>query len=215
MISKALIYKVQDYQESSKLIYVYTPYGKYSLVGKGVKNFKNPYYHLSDYLNLIEIDLNIDKSIQTLKKATLINDYANIKASYQDLKTISKILYLLDCIIIDESPQKGLFELIINLLDYNDKQMAYLTFLVKITYTLGYRLSFEKGDIVGFNIEKGKTVKKQENLSVDLKVNPTKYLSVLYYTKEEVSLSNQMKNVLFSFIKAYYLYHLDYNLEDM
>ncbi len=160
MITKALIYKVQDYRESSKLLFVLTPQGKYTLVGKGVKNYKNPYHHLADYLNLIELDLTADKSIQTLKGAKLIASFDEIKANYEDLKTISYLTKVIDDVIVNDDILTRFFDLIIKLLEFENKKIAYLTFLIKLTYALGLRMSFNKPNIVGFNIKTGQVVNK-------------------------------------------------------
>lgn len=213
MISQALIYKVQDYQESSKLLFVYTPYGKYTLVAKGVKNYKNNFFHLADYLNLIEIDLNINKSIQTLKRGKLLNSYDSLKNNYKNFKIASKILNIVDKLIVNINNEDKVFLLLLKLLDYNNISLAYLSFLVKITYALGYRLSFTKEDIKGFNLQLGRTISKNEDINIDLNVLETLYLKLIYFSKEEPIIEDEYIYLIFDFIKRYYLHHLDYNIE--
>lgn len=213
MSKKALIYKVQDYQESSKLLFVYTDIGKFTLVAKGVKNYKNPYFHLADYLNLIEVNINENKSMQTLRQAELINSYEEIKNNFNDFKTVSKILKVVDRLLVNVDYEDRLFNLIINLLDYENKNLAYLTLLIKLTYSLGYRLTFSNDKIKGFNLKKGKTVNENEDLKLDLDIIETMYLKLIYYKKEEVEISDEIIMKLYDFIKKYYLYHLDYKIE--
>ena len=157
MNSEALIYKVQDYKETSKLLFVFTPYGKYTLVARGAKNYKNNFFHLADYLNLIEVELDITKSMQTLKNAKLINSYENLKNDYKDFKIISKVLSVIDKLIVNIEYEDKIFKLILNLLLYYNKWIAYLSLLVKLTYALGYRLTFRNDDIQGFNLKLGRT----------------------------------------------------------
>ncbi len=210
MITKAFIYKQQDYKETSKLLFVYTPYGKFSLVAKGVKNYKNPYFYLSDYFNLIEVDINTGKSIQTLKGATLLNNYETLKKDYQAFKYASYITHLIDDLIVDVDINERLFELILLLLDYKSLSTAYLTFLIKITYVLGIDLTF-KEDYQSFSLKDGTTLTENGDLNKVL----TTYLKLLYYTKEEVTLEENIFEQLFKFIKRYYLYHLDYKIKDL
>lgn len=213
MISQALIYKVQDYKESSKLLFVYTAYGKYTLVAKGVKNYKNNFFHLADYMNLIEVDLDVNKSMQTLKSGKLLKNYEKLKNNYDNFKIASKILNIVDKLIVNINNEDKVFLLILKLLEYNNISLAYLCFLVKLTYALGYRLSFSKEDVKGFNLKIGKTVKKDEDISIDLNVVEALYLKLIYFSKEEPEIEDEYIYVLFDFIKRYYLYHLDYNIE--
>lgn len=215
MDSRALIYKVQDYKESSKLLFVYTPNGKFTLVANGAKNYKNQFFHLADYLNLIEVELNVNKSMQTLKKAKLIDDFSLIKKSYNDFKLTSLILKSIDKLIYNVEYEDKLFDLFINLINYQNKKLAYITLMIKLTYSLGYRLSFSNETFAGFNLKLGRTVKKDEGASIDLNYEETLYLKILYYTKEEIEIDDDVLNKLFSFIKKYYKYHIDYQIDEI
>lgn len=208
MITKAFIYKVQDYQETSKLLFVFSPYGKYTLVAKGVKNFKHPNFHLSDSLNMIEVELNPTKSIQTLKQAKLIDSFDEMKKDYNKIKYGQYIGLLIHELVFEIEINERLFVLLEEIITYDDMKLAYITFLIKLTYVLGITLSFEKG-FEGFDLKTGKTTDFNSNLN---KVETT-YLMLLYYTKEEVSLPEEIKETLFKFIKKYYLYHLEYSVK--
>lgn len=213
MNSEALIYKVQDYRESSKLLFVYTPYGKYTLVARGAKNYKNNFFHLADYLNLIEVELDLSKSMQTLKKGKLINSYENLKNDYNSSKITSKILRTIDKLIFNVEHEDKIFNLILNLLLYDNKRLAYLSLLVKLTYALGYRLTFKDDDIRGFNLKLGRTISEGEDLRFDLNREETLFLKLIYYSKEEPDIPEVYINKLYDFIQEYYLYHLDYQIE--
>lgn len=213
MNSEALIYKVQEYRESSKLLFVYTPHGKYTLVARGAKNYKNNFFHLADYLNLIEVELDITKSMQTLKKGKLINSYENIKNDYNDFKIISKVLSVIDRLIVNIEHEDKIFKLILTLLLYYNKWIAYLSLLIKLTYALGYRLTFRNDEIKGFNLKLGRTISKKEDLRCDLNLEETLFLKLIYYSKEEPDIPEVYINKLYNFIQEYYLYHLDYRIE--
>lgn len=215
MTSKGLIYKTQDYQESSKLLYVYTPYGKYTLVSKGSKNYKNPNHYLSDYLTLIEFELNPDKPMQTLKQAKLTNDFQAIKKDYLKVKDASIILNSIGHLLTDDLPHERLFNLIIHMLSFNDLHFAALTYMIKLTYGLGYELSFKKENAIGFNLATGQTVTEDEELKPDLGIQETAQLMKLYYLTEEIEIDSNIKNILIKFIKAYYEYHMDYDIKGL
>lgn len=215
MTSLALIYKTQDYKESSKLLFIYTPTGKYTLVARGAKNYKNNFFHLADYLNLIEVELTFTKSIQNLKRGKLINSYEDLKKDYKSIKIVSKILYAIDHLLIDVSHQDKIFKLILKLLAYENLELAYLSLLVKITYSLGYRLTFNDSNIKGFSLQFGKTVKNDEDIFCDLDLTSTLYLKLIYFSKEEPIIDNKYIYLLFDFIKKYYLHHLDYKIKEI
>jgi len=215
MTSRALVYKVQDYGETSKLLFIYTPTGKYTLVARGAKNYKNNFFHLADYCNLIEIDLDLTKSMQTLKKGKLLNSYENLKNDYKSFKIISKIFIIIDKILINVDHQDKIFNLIIELLEYENLELAYLSLLVKLTYSLGYRLTFQDFNIKGFNLKLGRTVSLDENIELDLDLTLTLYLKIIYYTKQEPKIEDKYIYSLFEFIKEYYKYHIDYKIKDL
>lgn len=211
-MSKAFIYKVQDYGESSKLLFTYTPYGKITLIAKGAKNYKNPYYGLTDYFSLISLELTSDKTIQTLKKAALIKDYSNYK-SLEHIKYVKSYLNILNYLITDDLPHERLFNLLLTLLDFNNLKLGIITFYIKLTYALGYELTFYKNNYYGFNLHLGKTITNNENLKADLNIQETKLLKQLYFSKEEIEIDEKMLTILEQFIKNYYKYHIDYNIE--
>lgn len=206
METKGLIYKVQDYQETSKLLFVYTPQGKYTLVAKGAKNYKSAYMSY-DYLTLITFNLNEDKSIQTLRE-TKIEDYFNeIKSDYGKVIYASLILKAIELLTAD-LPHERLFNLITWLLSFNDLELAAITLYIKLTYALGYELSFDK-EYEGFDLTLGKTVNHVKSLNKE----ETTALKTLYYLKEEIIIDEVLKKTLKQFIKKYYIYHIDYEIK--
>ncbi len=211
-MSSAFIYKVQDYGESSKLLFTYSPYGKITLIAKGAKNYKNPYYSLTDYFSLISLDLKENKSMQTLTKAALIKDYHNFK-KLENIKYLKSYLNILNYLITDDLPHERLFNLLLTLLDFKNIKLGIVTFYIKLTYALGYQLTFYKNDYSGFNINLGKTITKSESLKEDLNKAETNYLKELYFLKEEIIIDSKMLNILEQFIKNYYKYHIDYDIE--
>lgn len=207
METKALIYKIQDYKETSKLLFVYTKEGKFTLVAKGAKNYKSNYRSL-DYLTMISTNINNAKSMQTLKQYTLIDSYERIKNDFGPLFYVGHILKSIE-LIFDEDLNERLFNLIEWILSFNDLELACLTLYIKLTYALGYELTFYK-DYDGFSLKNGKTVYKEQR---DLNKEETFFLHKLYYLKEEETVAYDIKQALKQFIKKYYLYHMDYDIK--
>ncbi len=206
METKGLIYKLQDYQETSKLLFVYTSYGKYTLVAKGAKNYKSAYMSY-DYLTLILFNLNEAKSIQTLKESQIEDYFSEIKSDYRKVMHASLILKAIE-LFTDDLPHERLFNLIIWLLSFKDLELAAITLYIKLTYALGYELSFDK-EYEGFDLTLGRTVNHVKSLNKE----ETTVLKTLYYLKEEILLDEVLKKTLKQFIKKYYIYHIDYEIK--
>ncbi len=206
METKGLIYKVQDYKETSKMLFTYTPYGKYTLVAKGAKNYKSAYTSY-DYLTLISLDLNETKSIQTLRNSQIINYFNEIKGNYDNIMYAASILKAIELLTVD-LPHERLFNLIIWLLSFKDLELAAITLYIKLTYALGYELSFNK-EYEGFDLTLGITTNYVKSLNKE----ETTALRTLYYLKEEIILDKHLKKTLKQFIKKYYIYHIDYEIK--
>ncbi len=211
-MSSAFIYKVQDYGESSKLLFTYTPYGKITLIAKGAKNYKNLNYSLTEYFSLIEVDLKENKTMQTLAKASLLKDYPLYKV-LDNIKYLKSYISALNYLITDDLPHERLFKLLVTLLDFKNIRLGLVTFYIKLTYALGYQLTFYKHDYQGFNLTLGKTISTKENLKIDLNKRETDFLKEIYFLTEEVEIEEEILLELEQFIKKYYKYHIDYNIE--
>lgn len=213
MTLNGLIYKVQDYQESSKLLYVYTKEGKFTLVAKGSKKYQNPNHHLAEYLMMISSDIKLDKPMQTLKNASLISDYPHLKGSYETLKKTAIILRAIDLLLTPDLPHERLFNLIEGLLNRADPHLSALTFMIKLTYALGYELTFTTDKPVGFSLQLGRTVSQEEAHLKTLDLLEATYLQKLYYLKDEdIEIPKEVLHTLTTFIKTYYMYHMDYKI---
>lgn len=211
-MSSAFIYKVQDYQESSKLLFCYTPYGKKTLIAKGAKNYKNAYHSFTDYFTLLECELSETKTMESLRKGKLLNDYTHYK-TLSNSKYLKGFTEAINNLVTDDLAHERLFKMLLILLDFENLELALTTFYVKLTYALGYELTFYKNDYKGFNLKLGKTVLKNESLSVDLNLEETNILKEIYFMKEEIKIDNGILSKIKQFVASYYKYHLDYKIE--
>ena len=108
-----LIYKVQPYQESNRLLFVYTPRGKVSLVAKGSQRLYSELRIISQYLTLIEFEDN-NKRMQTLFKASLVDDFQLLKSDYFKAKQAAIMLEAIDKVHDDDLNHEYLFKELIN-----------------------------------------------------------------------------------------------------
>jgi hypothetical protein len=111
-------------------------------------------------------------------------------------------------LLTDDLPHERLFNLIIWLLSFKDLELAAITLYIKLTYALGYELSFNK-EYEGFDLTLGITTNYVKSLNKE----ETTALRTLYYLKEEINLDEHLKKTLKQFIKKYYIYHIDYEIK--
>ena len=212
--NKGLIYKTLDYKESSKLLFVYTPTGKVTLVANGIKSLKNEHRHLAQYLTLIEFDMK-DKDMYSLSKPILLNDYRQVKVSYQQTKHIAIILELIDHLITEDLPHDKVY----SLLEYinTNVEMAHLIFAVKLLFLLGYGLDFVGNDPVGFSIKEARVATKTNRLYPEIGLEETVLLSKVYFYKQEDELTLTSDEIMKieTFIRTFYRYHLEYDIKGL
>lgn len=213
--NNGLIYKTQDYKESSRLLFIYTKQGKKTLVAKGVKGIKHPNRILSQVLTLIEFQ-DSDKSIFSLSKAQIINDFYAIKTNYETMKQVSIVLELIDHLITEDANHAIIYALIVELLE-KDVKLASLVIPLKMVYILGYGLDFVGDNPTGFSIKEASVTTLKNNLYSDIDLETTVLLSKLYFYKvdQTIHLEDYMVKKIQSFIKAFYQYHLDYDFKSL
>lgn len=215
-ISKGLIYKTQDYKESSKLLFIYTKDGKKTLVAKGAKRFNSDQRYLSQYLTLISF-VDSDKTMFDLKEGTLLEPFESIKADFNKIKYVSMVLEIIDKIYTNDLPNDKLFDLLLSFLTGYEPVVGSLSLALKFLYALGYGLNFKGDSPSGFNLESACVSTKENHLTISLNLESTVLLSKLYFLKieDKLELTDAEIKVIVEFIKAFYQYHLEYNIKSI
>ena len=212
-LTKGLIYKTQDYKESSKLLYVYSPQGKVTLVANGVKSYKHEYRVLAQYLTEIEFSYH-ERDMFALAQARYIDGFDELKTDYLRLSKQSIILEIIDHLITSDIDHDKVYALAIEALKH---QVGYLIFTLKLLFALGYRLNFVGDNPTGFSIKNASVTTTHDGDYVDVDLETTVILAALYFYKSgdmlEIEL-NQIKNIE-HFIKTFYRYHMDYDIKGL
>lgn len=216
---KALIYKVQPYGESDRLLQAYTPKGKISLLAKGAQKLNNDLRILAQYLTELSFEYYEFKTFMPIRNAKLINDFNNIKINYNDTKEASLILELISKTIIDSKYSEKIYSLVIESLQYKNIQISTLSFAMKLTYYLGYGLNLKADGrkVIGLSINKGGVVYDDEAYPLDLNYDETLLLLKLTYNKtfELEELTNEQLVILKRFIFNYYNRIIDITLNTL
>lgn len=214
-LNKGLIYKTLDYKESSKLLFLYTPRGKITLVANGVKSMKHEYRVLSQYLTEIEFE-DKNKDMFSLSKAKTLEAFNKIKTDFNLMKQAALPLELIDHLLTEDLPHDKIYDLLITLLK-TDTRLASLVFPVKMLYLLGYGLDFVGDNPLGFSVKEACVATKANQFYPDTSLETTVLLSKLYFYKTTDTLVIEQPQILdiLTFIRAFYRYHLEYDFKSL
>jgi len=213
-----LIYKTQPYQETNRMLFVYTKKGKKTLIARGSQRLSSELRLISQYLNLIEFYDN-GKKMQSLTDAKLLDDYQIIKKDFFKTKLVAAMLEAIDKVRDEEIDHELVLEELIKSINSNNLNAATLSFLIKLISQAGYAPNFEAdGRVVrGFNLELGIIVYEKDVISIDLNVQETiilmKLLNLDVNDLEEID-QNYFESIS-QFIKKYYEYHLRVSLKNI
>ena len=213
---EGIIYKVQPYQESSKLLFVYTTKGKYTLISKGALKVNTQLRSISQYLTLISFDED-NKKMFALKNAKIVDDFQNIKEDYNIYKNAAVILEVLDKLIYEDNEHEKIYIEALKALK-GDLSYSFLSFLIRILFYLGFAPNI-KGNgkkVKGMNAEQGGIVYEEDNSCLDLNYGETVvFLRVCSSSIKKEELEDSIKNKLIHFIAKYYQYHLQISLKTL
>lgn len=211
-----VIYKTQPYQESSRLLQVFTKKGKVTLNARGSQRINSSDRVIAQYLNEISFEYTKFKSFLSLKSAKLINDFETVKKDFNKTKTASLALEVIDKVLIDEMYNEKIYELLIETLYSKNLETASLSFSLKMLYYLGYGMNLKSDgkNILGTSITKGGIVYEGERFPVDLNVEESISLLKLTYLKisEDIKIDEHHLKSIKRFIYYYYENKMDVKL---
>lgn len=211
--TNGLIYKTQDYKESSKLLYVYTKYGKVTVVASGVKSYKHEFRVLSQYLTEIEFQYH-DKDMFGLSKAKLIDGFDDLKKDYLRLSKQAVMLEIVDHLMTNDLEHDKIYPLLIELLRH---PYGYLIFALKLLFGFGYRLNFVGEDPTGFSVKNASVTTKKDGVYADYDLDITSLIATLYFYKtgDAIQLETHQIKHIEHFIKTFYRYHMEYDIKGL
>jgi DNA repair protein RecO (recombination protein O) len=213
-----LIYKVQPYLESARLLFVYTPQGKRTLLAQGSQKTNNMTRILSQYLTQIEFK-DLKKSFMTLSESKILDDFEEMKKDYHQTKCAALILEIIDQLIVDDYSHELIYQEMMLALKSPHIEISSISFALKILKPLGYELNLiaDGRRVLGVNIERGGLVYQNETDIIDLDTKDSIHLLKLYYMpyQELMEIEPSVLSKLKIFIQKYYQYHLQTTLKNL
>ena len=147
--TKAIVCKVLDYKDSSKILYLYTDKGNISVIARGVKKLNSLSRNLSQVGNYIRF-INSKTKLPSLKEGELINDFPNVKLDLEAYAFVSHILELINATVDEHNDHIKMFDFLVRILNlFNqelDPEILSFIFELKLLYFLGYGINFKKSE---------------------------------------------------------------------
>ena len=142
---EAYILKTLDYQEHSKLVYLYSPQGKFSALARGVKKINSPLSHLVQPGALAMFSFSKGK-LPTLKEAENLVYFKAIKSDLIKSSIVGVINDIIYYNITDHENHEKLFTFLkkfLKMLNLNAHPLELLmVFEMKLLAFLGYFINF-------------------------------------------------------------------------
>ena len=111
MNTKAIVLKEIPCKEEDKIIVVFSrEYGKISIYAKGARKTKSAYLAGTQMLTYSDFLIYKKDNLSNLSKIDLIDSFLDIKNDYEKLYLAMYFAEIIDALIIEDMPQKDLFD---------------------------------------------------------------------------------------------------------
>lgn len=193
---KAIIYKIINYKNKDRLIYLISEIGFISAILKNAQLISSDNFYIQEYM-LCELEItNIKDKINNINKINIINDYKNLKEKFDDLKKIMIIFKITSDLIKESHDAVMAFKVLEKLLNNYNGAISFYMYLVKFTYFMGIRL---------------------DNYLLENNINDKKLLNDLLYLyklkfEDETKIDKLDFKKINEFIKNYYNRFLSYKI---
>lgn len=121
--TEAIIFKSVDYQESSKIVTMFTrEHGKIALMVRGVKKPKSKFSGLIEIGNILDVVYyyKSSRSVQILTEASYSVKNKNLRIDFEKMATMTSAVELINQLLHDNEVNKPLFEFTKNMLIWLD-----------------------------------------------------------------------------------------------
>ncbi|MCW9706421.1 DNA repair protein RecO [Fodinibius salsisoli] len=122
--TEAIIFKTVDYQESSKIVTMFTrEHGKIALMVRGAKKPKNKFSGLIEIGNLLDVIYyyKSSRSVQILSEASYLEKLMNLRIDFEKMATMTSAIELISQLLHENEVNKPLFNFSQKMLHWLDE----------------------------------------------------------------------------------------------
>ena len=218
---KGLIIDSIDYKEKSKIIYLYTPLGKESILVKAGKAYKAGNLGMITTLNEVAY-VKSKANLPVMIEYHILNSYFDITESIEKIKAVSLIIEIIKNIPEDTNHERC-YNFIINTLNdlkNNNNTLKVLSiFLIKMLYVYGVNPSLKecvnchnKSNLINIDLLRGGAL--CSNCTLNNNIDKLNIWNEYYYEKKKIEEYSDVDfKLLLNDIKTYYNIHLSINIE--
>lgn len=188
--TQAIILKGMKYNESSKIVSLYTKsHGKLSVLVKGARSLRSGISTAFDNMNFIDLHLRVKETreLQVLYKAECIESFSQIKSAIEKIASAYKIIEIIYKSTHEYDKNEKIFCLLLHCLKYlneneTNPDILYLYFQIYLLDYLGLSIVSENYDSDYSNF---KNKSKLHNNYLEFTETEIKFLKYLSETKLE------------------------------
>jgi DNA repair protein RecO (recombination protein O) len=158
--TQALVIKSFDWQDTSRIISLYTrEAGKLKVIARGARRLKSAYQGMLETMNLVEalIHSSEKRQIQILGQLSLENSFSPIKRDYDKTGYAYAILEVADHFLQESEADPVFFDFLVTILGQlaaaTDNRIVFWFFLLKVCSYLGFRPNFSSCSLCEREVE--------------------------------------------------------------
>lgn len=137
--TNGIIYKIMEFQDYDKIVWILSPKGKISAIAKGVRKISSRRAGHIEIFNHNKFSLNEGKSMDSLSEIVAISDYSALKKHFTF--HIFFLTEIIDKITLEDYEAKIIYDLLIKTLDnanLENFKSLLVAFEIKLLKILGF-----------------------------------------------------------------------------
>lgn len=198
--TSAIVFKAIDYQESSKIVTLFTEeHGKIAVIVRGAKKPKNKFSGLMETANILDVIYyhKSSRSVQILTEASLLENMLNLRLDFEKMATATSAIELIGQLLHENEVNRPFFTFTKNFLVWlskteNPPQKIFPYLQIRLSQLMGLGLQMQITDssfneAYYLNIESGLISEEGGTGSSTFKLSQNQVIYVSFALKEQGS----------------------------
>jgi DNA repair protein RecO (recombination protein O) len=217
-VIEGITYKVLPYLESNRLVYLYSAQGKVTLHARGAQKMTSDLRIASQYFNHIQADVEIKEGLIPVSRLKILNDFQNIKVSFDTMTSIAWMLEIIDKCVNSDDPHPLIYQALLEMFQYNDVTQQVCRFIIQLLKYIGYDIPLKADGrhVTGFNIAQASLTYQGDTVLSDISMDILILLVQLKHTNYDtiLKISSLQIQEIKNFLIAYIEYHVHVKIKN-